>query len=223
MAKDYLEPNRTVISRSSSIAHQLFRFASRIVSLLVLGLVLSITVELLMVIFVRPEIGAAHSRLLVEKESYYLDGISTMNPFVSDGDEWVYVSLASLNHWMFTGFMTVYLESIVMYVEIIINMINVFVLRVCVMLFSFPVYGFCAVVGISRGLVNRELRKWGGGRESSGQFHLWMNLVPLGFAGSWIIYLSWPGSLNPNYIVMPFAVFFGWMLMLTCYRMKKYI
>lgn len=223
MSKDYIEHNKSVISRSSSIAHQLFRFFGRIVMLLVFGLALSIVLELFMVFFMRPELGAEPSRMLVDNESYYLDGISRMNPFVTDGDEVIYVYLSSINQWLFGGFIAVYIESLAVYVEVMINMFNVFVLRVCVMLFSFPVYGFCAVVGVSRGLVNRELRKWGGGRESSGQFHLWMNLVPFGFAGSWVLYLSWPGTLNPNYIVMPFAIFFGWMLMLTSYRMKKYL
>lgn len=226
MAKDYIEPNKSVISRTSSIAHQIFRSISRVATLLVFGLFVSIAVELFTVTFIAPERGAQKSREMLEQELVYVSGISEKNPFINGADEGVYSQLAVVNELMVSygfGWLATRFQGIAMHLEIVMNMVNVFCLRVCVMLFSFPIYAFCGIIGISRGLVNRELRKWGGGRESSGKFHLWMNMVPFGFVGSWILYLSWPGSLNPNYVVMPFALFFGWMLMLTAYRMKKYL
>lgn len=226
MAKEYIEPGRTIISRSSGIVHQLFRVFSRLLMLLIFALLATVVVEIIGVIFFWPEKGAEKSRLMMEQEVIYLGRFAEKNPFLSGADDQVYRQLADFDHWIIEfglGWLAYRIQSIGMYIEITLNMINVFVLRVFVMLFSFPIYVFFGVIGLTRGLVKRELRKWGGGRESSGQFHLWMNMVPLGFMSSWFFYLSWPFTINPNYIVMPFAMFFGWMIMLTSYRIKKHL
>lgn len=226
MAKEYLESGRTIISRSSGMVHQLFRSISRIFMLLGFALLTTIVIEITGAVLFWPDQGAEKSRQMMAQEVIYLGRFAEKNPFLSGADEQVFRGLAELDRWLLQsglGWLAITIQSISVYIEITVNMVNVFVLRVFVMLFSFPVYVFFGVIGLTRGLVKRELRKWGGGRESSGQFHLWMNLVPLGFMSSWFLYLSWPFTINPNYIVMPFAMFFGWMIMLTSYRIKKHL
>ena len=226
MTKEYIEQGRTIISRSSGIVHQLFRVFSRLILLLGFALLASIIIEIIGVIYFWPEQGAQKSHLMMQQEVIYLGRFAEKNPFLSGADEQVFRWLADLDQWLVgigLGWLAATIQSISLYVEITLNMVNVFVLRVFVMLFSFPIYVFFGIIGLTRGLVKRELRKWGGGRESSGQFHLWMNMVPLGFMSSWFFYLSWPYTINPNFIVMPFAMFFGWMIMLTSYRIKKHL
>jgi len=158
-------------------------------------------------------------------EMDHLGKIADRNPVLGGVDDWVIGYLSTFKAAVVSvGLGSSLLgHNIMLYFEVILNMITVFFLKVSVMAFSFPVYFFCGFIGLTRGLVNRELRKWGGGRESSGQFHLWINMVPVGFVTSWLIYLSWPWTINPNVIVLPFAMFFGYMLMLSAYRIKKYI
>ena len=193
--------------------------------MLFIGCILTVFVEVVGVTFFWKEQGARKSVEMVGAEIGHLGKIADRNPVLTGYDDWIVGTLATFKYNVVKYGLgnSNFGRSIMMYVEVILNMTNVFFLKVAVMVFSFPVYLFCGFIGLTRGLVNRELRKWGGGRESSGQFHLWINMVPVGFVTSWLIYLSWPFTINPNYIVMPFALFFGYMLMLSAYRVKKYI
>lgn len=223
--KDTISQNTTIVSRSQSIIAQILRTFSRIFSMLLIGCVLSVFIEVAGVTFFWPELGASKSINMVASEINHLGTIASRNPFLDGSDDLVVGYLAAFKSAVVSVGLgnSSFGKTLLLYFEVILNMVNVFFLKVAVMVFSFPVYVFCGFIGVTRGLVNRELRKWGGGRESSGQFHLWINMVPLGFVTSWLVYLSWPWTINPNLIVMPFAGFFGYMLMLSAYRIKKYI
>ncbi|WP_045391787.1 TIGR03747 family integrating conjugative element membrane protein [Vibrio rotiferianus] len=100
---------------------------------------------------------------------------------------------------------------------------KVVVLRVLVLLFSIPAYLLFGVVGIVTGLVERDLRRFGAGRESSDRYELARKLVFPSVSLCFILYLSWPNSINPALIVVPFAAAFGWALHLTFSNYKKYL
>lgn len=223
--KDTISDHSTIVSRTSSIISQVLRTISRVITMLVVGCVLTVFVEVVGVTFFWPERGASKSVEMVVAEIDHLGKIADRSPVLRGIDEWVIKSLSSFKSSVVRVGLgdSFFAHNILLYFEVILNMVNVFFLKLAVMVFSFPVYLFCGFIGLTRGLVNRELRKWGGGRESSGQFHLWINMVPVGFVTSWLIYLSWPWTINPNLVVMPFALFFGYMLMLSAYRIKKYI
>jgi len=190
------------------------------------SLLLSVIIEVVGVSTWWKEQGVGKSAAMVKQEIKYLGEYASRNVFVRDADRWVIDSVNSLNaaighygaNWLIRSY-----ESSAVYVISVVNTINVFILRVFVMVFSLPVYLIFGVIGLTRGLVSRELRKWGGGHESASMFHLYMDMVPLGFMGSWAVYLTWPFSLNPNYVVLPFAIAFGALLMATVHRYKKYL
>lgn len=198
----------------------------RLVGVLITALVLSIVIEWLGMTFFWPEQGAEKSRQMVATELVYLDRHRELNPMIGRMDEWVLDGVSVIRVFLIDlglGFLASHFAVMGAYIDATLNIIMVFLLRLAVMLFSMPVYVFFACVGATRGLVNRELRKWGGGRESSGLFHLFMRLVPMGFVGSWVVYLTWPWSINPNVVVLPFAMFFGGTIMAMTYRYKKYM
>jgi len=213
-------------SRSSKLVSRVWRVGVNTVYVMVISLVLSIIIELIGISTWWRDEGLAKSDAMVQQEIKYLGEYASKNVFVKDADQWVINSVSNMNeaigkyggNWLIQSY-----EQSAVYVLAIINTINIFCLRVFVMLFSMPVYLVFGIIGLTRGLVGRELRKWGGGHESSSMFHLYMDMVPLGFMGSWAVYLTWPFSLNPNYVVLPFAMAFGALLMATVHRYKKYV
>lgn len=102
------------------------------------------------------------------------------------------------------------------------TIIKVVLLRLCVLFLSIPAYILFAVVGLVTGLVQRELRKWGAGRESTDKFELSTKLITPSVVLCFVFYLSWPSSINPALIVVPFAALFGYALHLTASNYKKY-
>jgi integrating conjugative element membrane protein (TIGR03747 family) len=102
------------------------------------------------------------------------------------------------------------------------TIIKVVLLRLCVLFLSIPAYILFAVVGLVTGLVQRDLRKWGAGRESTDKFELSTKLISPSVVLCFVIYLSWPNSINPALIVVPFAAMFGYALHLTASNYKKY-
>lgn len=100
---------------------------------------------------------------------------------------------------------------------------ELFALRLSLLILSLPVFLICGVLGLIDGLVQRDLRRWGGGRESSFVYHHAKgSLAPLiGFAS--MIYLASPISLSPAAILLPFALAFGVSLMMTARTFKKYL
>lgn len=73
------------------------------------------------------------------------------------------------------------------------------------------------------GLVERELRKEGGGLEHSKVYHhakIWVGRVLI---VSPIIYLSWPMAINPGFIILPAAFAFGFATYMTFSTFKKHL
>lgn len=95
--------------------------------------------------------------------------------------------------------------------------------RLAVVLLSLPVFALAAVVGLIDGLVQRDLRRFGGGAESSFAYHhLKKVLKPLVW-GPVLLYMATPWSLHPSVVFVPPALLFGWLVAKTAARFKKYL
>ena len=92
-----------------------------------------------------------------------------------------------------------------------------------ILVLALPVFALFSLVAIVDGLVKRDLRRWGGGRESSFVYH-WAkrSALPL-LVLTWVIYLALPFSLHPTFIVLPFAMLFALSVAVTASTFKKYI
>lgn len=99
----------------------------------------------------------------------------------------------------------------------------VFAVRLAILVMALPAFGLFALVGLCDGLVQRDLRRWGGGRESSFIYHHAKKFVVPMFIGVWVVYLGMPVSVNPSWIIVPFAALFGVSLAITAATFKKYL
>ena len=101
--------------------------------------------------------------------------------------------------------------------------IQIFAVRLAVLILAFPAFVLLALLGLIDGLVQRDIRRWSGGRESSFVYHWAKKILYPSLILPWIIYLAMPVSVHPNLIVLPFAVLFAISVMVMASTFKKYI
>jgi integrating conjugative element membrane protein (TIGR03747 family) len=99
---------------------------------------------------------------------------------------------------------------------------QVFIVRVAIIALSWPAFVLFFFIGAVDGLTERDLRRWGGGRESSTVFQLARNAMFKPVIVSWVVYLSMPVSIHPTLVITPLAVLTGVASRVTFERYKKY-
>jgi len=98
-----------------------------------------------------------------------------------------------------------------------------FLVRLLVLMLALPLFLMAAFVGFVDGLVRRDVRRFGAGRESGFLYHrAKAALVPLTML-PWVVYLALPVSLHPLLILLPSAVLLGLAVNLTAGSFKKYL
>lgn len=101
--------------------------------------------------------------------------------------------------------------------------IMTFLVRLLILFLTLPLFAMAAFVGLVDGLVRRDLRKFGAGRESGFLYHrAKATLTPLAVL-PWMIYLSLPVSIHPLFILLPSALLLGTAVNLTAGAFKKYL
>lgn len=99
----------------------------------------------------------------------------------------------------------------------------VFLVRLLVLFLTLPLFLMTAFVGFVDGLVRRDIRRFGAGRESGFIYHrAKASLMPLAVL-PWVTYLALPLSVHPLLILLPSAVLLGLAMNLTAGSFKKYL
>jgi integrating conjugative element membrane protein (TIGR03747 family) len=98
-----------------------------------------------------------------------------------------------------------------------------FVVRLTILALAAPLFLLVMLTGFVDGLMRRDLRKFGAGRESSFVYHRAKRAVTPLLVVPWIIYLSLPFSLNPLAILIPCAAMLGVTTAITAATFKKYL
>ena len=97
----------------------------------------------------------------------------------------------------------------------------VFSVRLAILSLATPVFLLFSLVALVDGLVQRGLRRWGGGRESLFVSHYAKKAVLPLVVITWVTYLALPFSLDPMFIVIPFATLFAFAEVVTASTFKK--
>jgi integrating conjugative element membrane protein (TIGR03747 family) len=115
------------------------------------------------------------------------------------------------------------LRPLAEYVVAAMQVTQVFSVRLAILALATPVFLLFSLVALVDGLVKRDLRRWGGGRESSFVYH-WAkcSALPL-LVLTWVVYLALPFSLHPSFVVLPFAILFSLSVEVTASTFKKYL
>ena len=242
MAKpqQYQPPRR----KEPGLVGQLFSALVQLMVWLVISLILSIIIEWLGMIWFWPEQGADHAKAVLAADQAYLNqqlydqSLAARNdiialtgetvgwlsrqswlkallnnvPDVPDGS--YFSSLQGWGHHLHQRFDD--------YLEASTYVTQTFVIRLALILFSLPIFLIAALVGGVDGLVERDLRRWGGGRESSNVFNLARRSVVPSFVAACVVYISLPFSINPVIVILPFAFLLGLAVRIGFERLKKY-
>ncbi len=228
------------------IVGETFHVIIQTLTLLLAALLFSILVEWGGMVFFWPDEGTAHSRDMLAAELTYLNedfkrSIVTTSPtlfakrfadnFYHYGFE--KTGFVKFMAWMkappFTGDnrIRMSLRKIYMplseYLVAAMTVSQVFAVRMAVLTLAMPVFLLFGLVGVTDGLVQRDLRRWGGGRESSFVYHHAKRFILPAVLGTWFVYLSMPVSVHPNYVILPFAVLFAVAVAITSSTFKKYL
>lgn len=99
----------------------------------------------------------------------------------------------------------------------------VFLVRLAVLCLTLPLFVMAAFVGLVDGLVRRDVRRFGAGRESGFVYHrAKASLMPLAVL-PWVTYLALPVSLSPLLVLLPAAALLGLAMDIAAGSFKKYL
>jgi integrating conjugative element membrane protein (TIGR03747 family) len=98
-----------------------------------------------------------------------------------------------------------------------------FVVRLTILVLTTPLFLLASFTGFVDGLMRRDLRKFGAGRESSFVYHRAKRAVIPLLLVPWVIYLSLPFSIYPMAVFLPCAMILGVTVAITASTFKKYL
>jgi integrating conjugative element membrane protein (TIGR03747 family) len=216
----------------------------RIIGLLVASLLFSILIEFAGLLLFWGDQGWRHSQAMLTNELGWLSEHFKSSLIIQQPGQTIVQCLDFLNQWLLvkTGFADfaqrarvssqsngfwswanqVYV-SIEDFVLAAIYVTFTFVVRLTILVLATPLFFLATLTGFVDGLMRRDLRKFGAGRESSFVYHRAKRAVIPLLIVPWVIYLSLPFSLNPMAVFLPSAVMLGVTIAITAATFKKYI
>ncbi len=98
-----------------------------------------------------------------------------------------------------------------------------YALRLGVLVLSLPLFLLIGAAAVVDGGAARILRRGGGGIESTDLYHTFKRLLAFVIIGACAFYLCWPYPLDPRWVILPAALFFGCFLRGVVAFYKKYL
>lgn len=222
----------------------------RLFGVLVASLLLSIVIECVGMHLFWPDQGWRHAQGMLDYELNQFSTHFTRSAVVQEPGrtarwlvegtyEWVFVKTGLLD-WMrdasaqasagshrptkdfryYIGLVYVNVES---YLIAAAYTTLVFLVRLLVLCLTLPLLLMAAFVGLVDGLVRRDIRRFGAGRESGFIYHrARASLIPLAVL-PWVTYLALPVSVNPLLILLPSAALLGVAVCIAAATFKKYL
>ena len=219
---------------------------STLVVWLVLALAFSIVTEWIGMTWIWPDEGVLHSERMLARELEHLDADFRASVVTAAPVAFATATAEALDRLLFerTGaaravrwvtsapgaqdsrarrLLRLLVVPALAYVQAARNTVKVFGTRVAVLVLAMPAFVLLGIVGFTDGLVERDLRRWSGGRESAFLYHHAKRTLLPSVVGAWVLYLAWPVSVHPSYVILPFATLFAAALALTGSTFKKYL
>ncbi|MNO72431.1 hypothetical protein D3C76_633780 [compost metagenome] len=232
------------VQRSSRFIFGTVELCLKLLGLLFASLLFSIVLEFVGMLWFWPEQGWHHSHAMWLSELVWLSDHFKSSLLVQEPAQATAKVLQHLNEWVVVRsgwaqsdtqlkllsrepslqgqFAQVYVV-VQDYLLAALFTVFTFVVRLAVLALATPLFLLAVITGAVDGLMRRDLRKFGAGRESSFVYHrAKLTLLPL-MVSPWLIYLSLPWSLNPNWVLLPCATLLGCMVAITAATFKKYL
>lgn len=216
----------------------------RIIGLLLASLLFSILAEFAGLLLFWGDQGWRHSQAMLTSELGWLSEHFKSSLMLHEPGQTVVQWLDFLNQWLLvnTGFADFAQQARVssqnsgswgwinqLYVSVedfVLATVYVsftFVVHLSILALATPLFLLAMFTGFIDGLMRRDLRKFGAGRESSFVYHRAKRAVIPLLIVPWILYLSLPFSLNPMAVFLPCSVMLGVAMAITAATFKKYL
>jgi len=244
MAEVASDPRRTAVQQG--LFSKGLTTVAQVIQWLIFSLIFSIIIEWAGMVLWWPDEGLDHSRKMLSQEIHYLDtdfrkSIVTSDPArfakqVADKSYYYlfeFTGLVGFSRWISIsptvndkGIRPTLHNSYRPIAEFVIAAMQItqlFSVRLAILILAMPVFLLFSLVALVDGLVQRDLRRWGGGRESSFVYHYAKKAVLPLVVLSWIIYLALPFSLHPSFVILPLAALFALSVAVTASTFKKYL
>ncbi|UFP98768.1 TIGR03747 family integrating conjugative element membrane protein [Pseudomonas fitomaticsae] len=216
----------------------------RIIGLLIASLLFSILIEFAGLLLFWGDLGWRHSQAMLANELGWLSEHFKSSLILQQPGQTIVQWLDFLNQWLLvkTGFADFARQARVssqgngfwswinqLYVSIedfvmaAVYVAFTFVVRLTILVLATPLFLMVMFTGFVDGLMRRDLRKFGAGRESSFVYHRAKRAMTPLLLVPWIVYLSLPVSLNPLFIFIPSAAMLGVTTAITATTFKKYL
>ncbi|MFK0033752.1 TIGR03747 family integrating conjugative element membrane protein [Pseudomonas monteilii] len=216
----------------------------RLLGLLFASLIFSVVLEFVGMVWFWPEQGWHHSHAMWLTELVWLSDHFKHSLLVEEPAQATAKVLEHLNEWvvvrsgwaqsdtqlkLLSHEMSVQGQFAQAYVALqdyllaALFTVFTFIVRLTVLILAIPLFLLAGITGAVDGLMRRDIRKFSADRESSFVYHrAKRTLLPL-MVTPWVIYLSLPTSVNPNWVLLPCAALLGWMVAITAATFKKYL
>lgn len=212
---------------------------------LLVSLLVAIVVECIGMAYWWPELGLLHSERLAAAELSYLEADVRQSLITEAPLSFARGVENGLHHYLFEATHVVDLmrwnstlksseselranysvmrRSVARVVTAAMQVTTSFALRLSILLLALPVFAVFSAVAMIDGLVQRDVRRWSGGRESSFIYHgakrSTMPLLVLCGVG----YLASPFSVRPSLLILPMAAAFAITVVIAASSFKKYL
>ena len=244
MAEPVADPRRRVV-QEGLIAKSLTAVA-KVIQWILLSLLFSIIVEWAGMVLWWPDEGIEHSRTMLATEISYLESDFRRSVVTSDPAQFAKRFADNTYHYLFevTRFVDfirwvspppttnerglrptlhkIY-QPIAEFMIAMMQVTQLFSVRLAILTLAMPVFLLFSLVALVDGLVQRDLRRWGGGRESSFIYHYAKKATLPLVVITWVVYLALPFSAHPSFVVLPFATMFALSVAVTASTFKKYL
>jgi integrating conjugative element membrane protein (TIGR03747 family) len=212
---------------------------------LLLAWLIAVAIEWGGMVLIWPDEGSAHSERMLKQELSYLHddfktSITGNSPAVAAFDM---ASLVKFYVFEWTHLIQFYewikdapLEAsnirlsisrvawkVSDFFQALMNTTLIFAVRVTVATLSMPAFLLIGTAALIDGLVQRELRIYGGGIERAMVYHHVKPWIKPAVMSTWFFYLGIPFSLHPNLIFVPAMMVFGMAIFLTSALFKKHL
>ncbi|MBT3202677.1 MAG: TIGR03747 family integrating conjugative element membrane protein [Gammaproteobacteria bacterium] len=212
---------------------------------LLLAWLIAVAIEWGGMMVIWPEEGSTHSERMLKQELGYLNddfatSITGSSPALAAFDAAIFVKfyvfewthLIHFYDWLKNA--PVDASSIRLsiarvawtvsdYFQALMNTTLIFAVRVTVATLSMPAFLLIGTAALIDGLVQRELRIYGGGIERAMVYHHVKPWIKPAIMSTWFFYLGIPFSIHPNLIFVPAMIVFGMAIFLTSALFKKHL
>ena len=212
---------------------------------LLLAWLIAVAIEWGGMMVIWPEEGSTHSERMLKQELGYLNddfatSITGSSPALAAFDAAIFVKfyvfewthLIHFYDWLKNA--PVDASSIRLsiarvawtvsdYFQALMNTTLIFAVRVTVATLSMPAFLLIGTAALIDGLVQRELRIYGGGIERAMVYHHVKPWIKPAVMSTWFFYLGIPFSIHPNLIFVPAMIVFGMAIFLTSALFKKHL